>query len=192
MGFIQLSDEKENKRLQESHGKIFLDYIRRSNANMPSNVKIKSFDSNKLVLYLDEPKGYESTSQTYTVTMSEKKVTMIKEVTKFKSAPRGYDSSHTKKETSVTEFELTDDSLTITEGKVYQSCKEDGFGGADTYIIPIKSIEDIESSSIEIFGHSRSEITTTECYATGIEDLSKGINHIQLIPKEKAVQKKLN
>lgn len=133
MGFIQLSNEKENKRLQDSYGKIFLNYIRRANANMPSNVKIRSFDSNKLELYLDDHKGQETTYQTYTVTMSEKKVTVIKEVTKFKSAPRGYDStSHTKKETSVTEFELMNDSLTITEGEVYQSCKEDGFGGADT------------------------------------------------------------
>lgn len=193
MEIIQLSDEKENKKLQESSGKIFLDYIKRANAHMPSNVKIELFESDKLVLRLEEHKGYETTSQTYTVTMSEKKVTVIKEITDFKCIPRNCDSTyHTKKNTSVTEFELTDDSLTITKGEAYQRCREDGFGGADTFIIPIKSVEDIKSSSIETFGHSRSEITKTEYDRTGIEDLSKGINHSQLRPKEKAVQKKLH
>ena len=73
MEIIQLSDEKENKKLQESNGKIFLDYIKRANVHMPSNVKIELFESNKLVLRLEEHKGYETISQTYTVTMSEKR-----------------------------------------------------------------------------------------------------------------------
>ena len=191
MGLIQLSDEKENRKLQESNGKIFLDYIEKSNVNMPANVKIGLFEPNKLILCLEERKGQAFISESYTVMMAEKKVTVIKERTEYKSIPRGYDITyHTKKDTSVTEFELIENSLFITKGEAFQSCREDGFGGVNTYIIPIKSIKDIESSSIDTFGHTRSEITNTEYEATDIKDLSKGIHPVQLHPKENAVQKR--
>lgn len=170
--------------------RVYSDYIKMTGIDsyLVNKASVKKIDSDSIELELVHYKKDDRITDTIRVSISDDNATVVHDKKKVPiTDPYENIIYNISRETEVTEFGLKDETLTITNGKLTQTIRQNSLEAPSQKLDDINSILGLNCMLVDIFNHRRSPITKETYTAEGLKSLKDGLGNIEICPK--SVQK---